>query len=356
MTAGIMKLPSQFYKPLAIGAPDPMREAPVKIERMIHFLPPQIEKMRNKVAGMITQVDVILGNLEDAIPADDKIAAREGFIEMALAHDYGSTGLWTRINCLNSPWVLDDITQIVLEAGNKLDVMMLPKVEGAWDIHYLDQLLAQLEARAGLTRPIMIHAILETAQGVKNVEEIAAASPRMHGMSLGPADLAASRGMKTTRVGGGHPHYGVLADGAGNGARISSARPFYQQDLWHYTVGKMVDACAASGIKAFYGPFGDFSDPDACEAQFRNAFLQGCLGAWSLHPSQVEIAKRVFSPDPDEVKFALRILEAMPDGTGAVMIDGKMQDDATWKQARVIADLARLVAAKEPDMAEIYGL
>lgn len=351
-----MKLPSQFYKPLAIGAPDPMREPSIKIERMIHFLPPQIEKLRNKVASLIPQVDIILGNLEDAIPADDKIAAREGFIEMALAHDYGTTGLWTRINSLNSPWVLDDITQIVLEAGTKLDVMMLPKVEGAWDIHYLDQLLAQLEARAGITQPIMIHAILETAQGVKNVEEIAAASPRMHGMSLGPADLAASRGMKTTRVGGGHPHYGVLADGAGNGSRESSARPFYQQDLWHYTVGKMVDACAANGIKAFYGPFGDFSDPEACEAQFRNAFLQGCLGAWSLHPSQVEIAKRVFSPDPEEVKFALRILEAMPDGTGAVMIDGKMQDDATWKQARVIADLARLVATKEPEMAEIYGL
>ena len=333
-----------------------MREAPVKIERMIHFLPPQIEKMRNKVASLISQVDVILGNLEDAIPADDKIAAREGFIEMALAHDYGATGLWTRINSLNSPWALDDITQIVLEAGNKLDVMMLPKVEGAWDIHYLDQLLAQLEARAGIEQPIMIHAILETAQGVKNVEEIAAASPRMHGMSLGPADLAASRGMKTTRVGGGHPHYGVLADAAGNGVRDSSARAFYQQDLWHYTLGKMVDACSASGIKAFYGPFGDFSDPDACEAQFRNAFLQGCLGAWSLHPSQVDIAKRVFSPDPTEVKFALRILEAMPDGTGAVMIDGKMQDDATWKQARVIADLARLVVAKEPDMASAYGL
>ena len=354
--AGIMKLPSQFYKPLAIGAPDPMREVPVKIERMIHFLPPQVEKMRKKVPAMISQVDVILGNLEDAIPADDKIAAREGFIEMALANDYGATGLWTRINCLNSPWALDDITQIVLAAGNKLEVMMLPKVEGAWDIHYLDQLLAQLEARAGISQPIMIHAILETAQGVKNVEEIAAASPRMHGMSLGPADLAASRGMKTTRVGGGHPHYGVLADGAGNGARDSSARTFHQQDLWHYTVGKMVDACASNGIKAFYGPFGDFSDPDACEAQFRNAFLQGCLGAWSLHPSQIEIAKRVFSPDPAEVKFALRILEAMPDGTGAVMIDGKMQDDATWKQARVIADLARLVADKDPEMAGVYGL
>ena len=197
----------------------------------------------------------------------------------------------------------------------------------------------------------MIHAILETAEGVKNVEAIATASPRMHGMSLGPADLAASRGMKTTRVGGGHPDYAVLSDATDDGA----ARSAFQQDLWHYTVAKMVDACESAGIKAFYGPFGDFSDPDACEAQFRNAFLMGCHGAWSLHPSQIGIAKKVFSPDAGEVAFAKRILDAMPDGTGAVMIDGKMQDDATWKQAKVIVDLAKLVAVKDPDLAAVYG-
>jgi malyl-CoA/(S)-citramalyl-CoA lyase len=157
--------------------------------------------------------------------------------------------------------------------------------------------------------------------------------------------------MKTTRVGGGHPDYAVLADASGDAPRAR-----VQQDLWHYTVGRMVDACMAAGIKAFYGPFGDFSDPAACEAQFRNAFLQGCLGAWSLHPSQIDIAKRVFSPEPGEVAFAQRILEAMPDGTGAVMIEGKMQDDATWKQAKVIVDLARLVATKDPGRAEMYGL
>ncbi|NNE24969.1 MAG: CoA ester lyase, partial [Rhizobiales bacterium] len=211
-----MKLPSRFYKALAIGAPEPFRDLPVKLERMIHFVPPQIEKMRAKVPDLINTVDVVLGNLEDAIPADDKKAAREGFIQLASDNEFGATGLWTRINCLNSPWVLDDITEIVASIGNKLDVMMLPKVEGVWDIHYLDQLLAQLEARHGVTNPILIHAILETAEGVKNVEEIAAASPRMHGMSLGPADLAASRGMKTTRVGGGHPAYGVLADSDGD--------------------------------------------------------------------------------------------------------------------------------------------
>jgi len=346
-----MKPPRQFYQPLAIGAPAPLRELPVRLERMIHFVPPHVEKVTAKVPELAKQVDVVLGNLEDAIPADAKEAARKGFIAMAQATDFGATGLWTRINALNSPWALDDITEVVATIGNKLDVVMLPKVEGAWDIHYLDQLLAQLEARHSIKKPILIHAILETALGVNNVESIATASPRMHGMSLGPADLAASRAMKTTRVGGGHPDYVVLAD-----AKDDAPRAGYQQDLWHYTTAKMVDACAAAGIKPFYGPFGDFSDPAACEAQFRNSFLMGCAGAWSLHPSQIAIAKRVFSPDPAEVTMAKKILDAMPDGSGAVMIDGKMQDDATWKQAKVVVDLARLVAAKDPDLAVRYGL
>ncbi len=346
-----MKLPNQFYRPLAIGAPAPLRELPVKVERMIHFVPPHVEKMRAKVPEIVKQVDVVLGNLEDAIPADAKEAARKGYIEMAKSTDFGLTGLWTRMNALNSPWALDDMIEIVGAVGDKLDVVMLPKVEGPWDIAYLDQLLAQLEARNGVKKPILIHAILETAEGVKNVDAIASCSPRMHGISLGPADLAASRAMKTTRVGGGHPEYKVIADAAEAGA----ARPTYQQDLWHYTIAKMVDACAAAGIKAFYGPFGDFSDAAACEAQFRNAFLLGCAGAWSLHPSQITIAKKVFSPDPAEVAFARRVLEAMPDGAGAVMIDGRMQDDATWKQAKVIVDLARQVASSDHEFARIYG-
>ena len=347
-----MKLPRNFFKPLAIGAPAPLRELPLRLERMIHFVPPHIEKLRAKVPELIAQVDVVLGNLEDAIPADAKDAARRGFIAMAQACDFGETGLWTRINALNSPWMLDDVTQIVGAVGQKLDVVMLPKVEGAWDIHYLDQLLAQLEAKNGVKKPILIHAILETAEGVDNVADIAAASPRMHGISLGPADLAASRAMKTTRVGGGHPDYKVLADATSPNAPRAS----FQQDLWHYTIAKMVDACAAAGIKAFYGPFGDFADGAACEAQFRNAFLMGCVGAWTLHPSQVPIAKRVFSPEPSEVAFAKKIIAAMPDGSGAVMIDGKMQDDATWKQAKVLVDLAALVAEKDQEMGQRYGL
>jgi len=345
-----MKLPKRFFEPLAIGAPAPLRSLPPRLERMIHFVPPHIEKLRAKLPDLVGTVDVILGNLEDAIPLEAKEAARRGFIEMGKTIDFGSTGLWTRINALNSPWMLDDVTEIIREIGNKLDVIMVPKVEGAWDIHYLDQLLAQLEAKFNVSKPILIHAILETAEGVKNVEDIASASPRMHGMSLGPADLAASRAMKTTRVGGGHPEYKVLADTSGG----TESRAAYQQDLWHYTIAKMVDACAANGIKDFYGPFGDFSDAAACEAQFRNAFLMGCAGAWTLHPSQINIAKQVFSPDVDEVLFAKRILEAMPDGSGAVMIDGKMQDDATWKQAKVIVDLARQVAHSDPERQAAY--
>jgi malyl-CoA/(S)-citramalyl-CoA lyase len=346
------RTPTKHFAPLAIGAPEPYRTPPVRLERMVHFVPPHNEKIRARTKGLIADVDVVLGNLEDAIPADAKLAARRGFIEMAQAYDYGQTGLWTRINALNSPWALDDIVEIVAAAGAKLDVIMLPKVEGPWDVHYLDQLLAQLEAKHTIGKPILIHAILETAEGVNNVAAIAAASPRMHGMSLGPADLAASRGMKTTRVGGGHPAYGILADPSPD----ASPRAFYQQDLWHYTLARMVDACLTYGLKPFYGPFGDFADSAACEAQFRNAFLHGCVGAWTLHPSQIEIAKRVFSLDAREVAFAKRILEAMPDGTGAAMIDGKMQDDATWKQAKVIIDLARLVASRDRERKLLYGL
>src|SRR5271169_3102891 len=346
-----MKAPRRYFEPLAIGAPRPLLELPLRLERMIHFVPPHNEKVRAKAPELVGQVDVVLGNLEDAIPVEAKQAAREGLIAMAKATDFGSTGLWARVNALNSPWFIDDMTRLVGEIGDRLDVVMAPKIEGEWDIHFIDQYLALLEARYGLKRPILVHAILETAQGVNNVEAIAAASPRMHGMSLGPADLAASRAMKTTRVGGGHPEYKVLADAEGDAPRTA-----YQQDLWHYTIAKMVDACAAAGIKPFYGPFGDFSDAAACEAQFRNAFLMGCLGAWSLHPSQIAIAKTVFSPDPADVAFAKKIVAAMPDGAGAVMIDGKMQDDATWKQAKVVFDLARLVAAKDPEMGARYAL
>ncbi|MGB3028937.1 MAG: CoA ester lyase, partial [Candidatus Microthrix parvicella] len=262
------------------------------------------------------------------------------------------TQLWTRINSLDSPWCLPDLTRLVPAIGHKLDVIMVPKVEGAEDIHYIDRLLAQLEAQAGLERPILVHALLETARGVANVEEICSASPRMQGLSLGPADLAADRRMKTTRVGGGHPGYVVRADP--NPDDAEAPRPTFQQDLWHYTMARMVDACATYGIFPYWGPFGDIRDTVACEDQFRNAYLMGCVGAWSLHPVQIDIAKKVFSPEPSEVAWARNVIHQMGDGTGAVMIDGKMQDDATVKQCKVVVELAEALSASDPDLAAAY--
>ena len=348
-----MRNPRSIVKPLAIGAPKPLLEIPVRPSRMIHFFDPSNPRMASKVPEIAKKVDVLLANLEDAIETKNKLAAREGLVKIAQSTEFGDTQFWSRVNSLDSPWFLDDVLTIVGEAGHKLDVLMIPKVEGPWDIHFVDQLLAQLEAKHRLARPILIHAILETALGVANVEEIALASPRMQGMSLGPADLAASRRMKTTRVGGGHPGYLVREDP--NPADANAPRAKAQQDLWHYTLARMVDACTATGILPYYGPFGDIADSIACEDQFRNAFLMGCVGAWSLHPGQIEIARRVFSPPVDEVLWAKRVIEAMGDGSGTVMLEGKMQDDATVKQCKVMVGLAKLIARRDGEMAAAYG-
>jgi len=345
--------PKDFFKPLAVGAPEPVRDIPFRPSRMIHFFPPSNAKMVAKVPDLAPRVDILLGNLEDGVPASDKEAARAGLVEVGKTVDLGSTQLWTRVNSLDSPWVLDDLTTLVAEIGDRLDVIMIPKVEGPEDIHYVDRLLAQLEAKAGLTEPLLVHAILETARGVASVEAICGASPRMQGLSLGPADLAANRRMKTTRVGGGHPGYLVRQDPDPDDA--DAGRTVHQQDLWHYTIARMVDACVTHGILPFYGPFGDIADTTACEDQFRNAYLLGCVGAWSLHPVQIDIAKRVFSPDPAEVAHAQRVIEAMGDGTGAIMLDGKMEDDASCKQCKVVVELAHNLAERDPELAAAYG-
>ena len=351
------KSPKDFFRPLAVGAPTPPTEIPARPSRAIHFFDPSNEKMAAKIPQMVGSVDVLLGNLEDAVKADNKEAAREGLVTIASETDGlggpdAKTQLWTRVNSLDSPWALDDLTRLVPAIGHKLDVIMVPKVQGAEDIHYVDRLLAQLEAKAGLTRPILVHAILETARGVANVEEICGASPRMQGLSLGPADLAADRRMKTTRVGGGHPGYLVRQDPVAE--QPDAHRAIFQQDLWHYTIARMVDACATHGIYPYYGPFGDIADVVACEDQFRNAFLLGCVGTWSLHPKQIAIANKVFSPSVEDITHARRVVAAMGDGTGAVMLDGKMEDDASLKQCLVMVELAEQLAAIDPELKKQY--
>jgi malyl-CoA/(S)-citramalyl-CoA lyase len=351
------KSAKDFFAPLAVGAPAPLREIPARPSRAIHFFDPGNPKMAAKIPAMVGTVDVLLGNLEDAVKAENKEAARAGLVKIGQEVDFGPTQFWTRINSLDSPWVLDDLTTLIPAIGDKLDVIMVPKVQGAEDIHYIDRILAQLEAKAGLTKPLQVHAILETARGVANIEEICGASPRMQGLSLGPADLAADRRMKTTRVGGPHPGYLVRQDAprtADGGFEYDAARTTYQQDLYHYTIARMVDACATHGIYPYWGPFGDIKDTVACEDQFRNAFVLGCVGAWSLHPAQIKIANRVFSPSVEEVAHARRVIAAMGDGTGAVMLDGKMEDDASVKQCKVMVELAEQLAAIDPDLKALY--
>src|ERR671923_41352 len=191
-----MRSPKDFFRPLAVGAPEPVREIPFGPSRMIHFFDPGNEKMAAKVPDIAAKVDILLGNLEDAIQADRKEEAREGLVRIATEVDLGDTPLWTRVNSLDSPWVLDDLLRLVPAIGDKLAVIMIPKVEGAEDIHYVDRIVAQLEAKAGLDRPILLHAILETSRGVANVEEICGASPRMQGLPLGPRHPALLRAVR----------------------------------------------------------------------------------------------------------------------------------------------------------------
>ena len=159
-----MRSPRDFFKPLALGAPAPLRDIPVRPSRMIHFFDPSNPKMAEKAPAIAARVDILLGNMEDAVAIDNKVAAREGLINIARDNDFGDTQLWTRVNSLDSPWFLDDVTRIVLDAGDKIDVIMLPKVQGPWDIHYADQLIAQLEARAGLKRPILLLSLIHISE------------------------------------------------------------------------------------------------------------------------------------------------------------------------------------------------
>ena len=230
---------------------------------------------------------------------------------------------------------------------------MVPKVEGPWDIHYVDRLLAQLEAKHSVKRPILVHAILETAQGVTQRRGDLRRQPAHAGRQLRPrrpGRIAAHEDHARRRRPSGVPRARAIRTRAPGGAARTA-----QQDPWHYSIARMVDACAATGALPFYGPFGDIGDSLGCEDQFRAAFLLGCVGAWSLHPNQIAIAKKVFSPPVDEVLFAKKVLEAIPDGRGVHMIDGKMQDDATWKQCKVMVTLAQMLAAKDPELKAAYG-
>ncbi len=287
--------------------------------------------------------DVVFLDLEDAVAPDDKPQARKNIVQALHDIDWGTKTLSVRINGLDTHYMYRDVVDVVEQAGDKLHLIMVPKVGTAADIYAVDMLLTQIETAKGFTRRIGIEAIIETALGMQNINEIAAASPRLESLHFGVADYAASTRARTTSIGGPNPLYGVLTDKDGD-----KPRDYFWGDMWHYAIARMVVAARANGIRPIDGPFGDFSDAEGYKAQANRAAILGCEGKWAIHPSQIPLANEVYTPPEAEVAKARRILEAMAkaqaDGLGAVALDGKLIDIASIRQAEALVKQYELIA------------
>ena len=276
--------------------------------------------------------DIVFLDLEDAVAPDDKEQARENVIAALNGQDWTACAVSVRINGLDTHWCYRDIVELVERAGSNLDTILIPKVGTPADVLFVATMLDQIEAAKGLA-PINLHILIETALGMANVEAIAQTCPqRLEAMVFGVADYAASTQARTTNIGGANPEYAVLTDPTGSGARER-----HWGDQWHYALSRMVVACRAYGLRPIDGPFGDYQDGDGYTAAARRAAQLGCEGKWAIHPSQIALANDVFTPSPDEVSRARRILEAMraaaAEGKGAVSLDGKLIDAASIKMA-----------------------
>ncbi|MFO1143578.1 MAG: CoA ester lyase [Amaricoccus sp.] len=288
--------------------------------------------------------DVVNLDLEDSVPPADKPAARAHVIEAIDAVDWGTKTLSVRINGLDTPFWYRDVVDILEQAGERIDRIMIPKVGTAGDLYAVDALVTAIEAAKGRTKRLGFEVIIETALGFANVREIAAASPRLEAMSIGAADFAASMGMQTTGIGGTQDGYYMLPPRDGD-----APRPPAYADPWHGVTAAIVAACRANGVLPVDGPFGDFSDPDGFTAQARRSATLGMVGKWAIHPNQVELANAVFTPPEAKVSEAREILAAMGDaeakGQGAVTYKGRLIDIASVRQAKVIVEMAELIAA-----------
>ena len=301
---------------------------------------PQIfEKMAASAA------DVVNLDLEDAVAPSDKEAARANVVRAINEIDWGRKMLSVRINGLDTGYWYRDVVDLLEQAGERLDLLMIPKVGNAQDIYAVEALVASVEQATGRQKRIGFEVIIETAAGLVNVNEIAAASPRLQSMSFGPADYAASMGMQTTAIGGTQPDYYMLADPRENG----KSRAMHYPDPWHHVSVAIVAACRAHGVLPVDGPFGDFSDPEGFKAQALRSATLGMVGKWAIHPNQVALANEIFTPSGEAIARAQRVLEAMEAakkaGAGAVTLDGKLIDLASIRQAEVIVKQAELIAA-----------
>jgi len=293
-----------------------------------------------------SKADVVFLDLEDAVAPDDKPQARKNIIAALNDLDWGGRTLSVRINGLDTHYMYRDVVDVIEKAGDKLDMIMIPKVGTAADVYAVDMLVTQVEAAKKLKKRIGFELIIETALGMANIMEIAGASPRNESLHFGVADYAASTKARTTVIGGPNPDYHVLTD-----ADKKGKREVHWGDMWHYPIAQLVVAARAHGLRPIDGPFGDFSDPDGYTAQAKRAATLGCEGKWAIHPSQIDLANTLFSPSEAEVTKAKRILDAMAkaqkEGKGAVALDGRLIDIASIKQAQVMVEKAEQIKASK---------
>ena len=287
--------------------------------------------------------DVVFLDLEDAVAPDDKEAARKNVIQAIGDIDWGSKTLSVRINGLDTHYMYRDVVDVLEQSGDRLDMIMIPKVGTAADVYAVDMLVTQIETAKGRKKRLGFELIIETALGMQNVSAIAAASRRNESLHFGVADYAASTRARTTSIGGANADYAVLTEPLADGRR-----DVHWGDMWHYAIARMVVAARATGLRPVDGPFGDFSDGDAFNAAARRAAVLGCEGKWAIHPSQIGLANEAMSPSETEVTKARRILAAMEEarkqGRGAVSLDGRLIDDASIRQAEVLVSKAEQIA------------
>ncbi|MBT6094190.1 MAG: CoA ester lyase [Rhodospirillaceae bacterium] len=319
-------------------------QAPARLNRSELAVPGSNPRFIEKAA--VSSADVIFLDLEDAVAPDDKAQARKNIIEALNDVDWGTKTVAVRINGLDTHYCYRDVVDVVEQAGNNLDLIMIPKVGTAADVYAIDMMVTQICEAKGFKNKIGFEMIIETALGLQNMAEIAAASSRNESLHFGVADYAASTKARTTGIGGPNPDYHVLTD-----ADAEGNRDIHWGDVWHYPIHKMVVCARANGLRPIDGPFGDIRDPDGYAAQAKRAAVLGCEGKWAIHPSQIDIANEVYSPSKQEVAKARAILKAMKEaqkeGLGAVTLDGRLIDIASIRQAEVMVSKAREVARAE---------
>jgi malyl-CoA/(S)-citramalyl-CoA lyase len=290
--------------------------------------------------------DVIFFDLEDSVSPDKKDQARKDVIAALNDLDFGDKSISVRINGLDTHYMYRDVVDLVEQAGNRLDLILVPKVGTAADIYAVDMLLTQIERAKGIKKRIGIEMLIETPLGIQNIYEIAGASPRNESMLFGSADFAAYSGAQITMIGGPNPDYHVLANPDADGGRS-----VHWGDMWHFALATLVAASRANGLRPIDGPFADIKDPCGWLASAKRAKVLGCEGKMVIHPNQVAMANELFKPSAAEVEQAQRILIAMEEaekqGAGAVSLDGKMIDIASIRQAKTTVKKADQAAAKK---------